>query len=139
MNDIPHEVYERVHQLALDLTNARLAEDDVLGEVHFQALLAYHRELADSGHPHPFVTETLADHTEDPTEAVRLYQLAIAQSSAFPNEPIHTKQIDLGQRLIEAGNTEHAEAYLREARARAVCCNDPEAIEEADGLLQEIA
>jgi hypothetical protein len=91
------------------------------------------------GHSHPFLTEAMADYTEDAVEAVRLYELALDQAHSFSDEPTHTKMISLAERLIELGGTEQAEAYLRDGRTEAVDRRDTFWIQEADRLLRELS
>jgi len=85
---------------------------------------AYYDQQADFGRSHPFLTEAMADYTNDTPEAVRLYELSLEQAHAFPNEPTHTKMISLAQQLMQLGRTEQAEAYLRDGREEAVCRGD---------------
>lgn len=99
---------------------------------------AYYEDQMRLGCPHPFVTETLADYTDAAPEAVRYYELALEQSLSYSDEPTHTKLISLAERLIELGQLERAEAYLRDGRAQAVRCSDTYWIEDADRLLQEL-
>ncbi|MES2440658.1 MAG: hypothetical protein V4584_16450 [Verrucomicrobiota bacterium] len=135
MSDIPRELYARVHELALAITNAVMADDEILSR---RELKSYHEEQVLLGTSHPFLTETLADFTEDPPEAVRLYQLSIRQSKAFPNQPLHTKRIALGTRLLETGNREQAEAFLLDGLAEARILNDADAIAEAEDALEDL-
>ncbi|MBI5387461.1 MAG: hypothetical protein HZA90_22610 [Verrucomicrobia bacterium] len=139
MSNIPPDIYERVRGFAVAIANATEAGDDVLHDVHCRALRAYYDEQASRGCSHPFLTEAMADFTEDVTDAVRLYELALEESQAFPDEPKHTKMISLAERLAELGRTELAEAYLRDGRAEAVRRGDTHWIQDADRLLQELA
>ena len=65
------------------------------------------------------------------------YELALEQARRFPGEPLHTKMISLAERLVELGQFERAEAYLRDGRAEAVRCEESYWVENADKLLQE--
>src|SRR6266850_6059086 len=134
MRNIPPDVYERVHELALAIVNASEAGDDALHDSHCQALRAYFDEQLSVGRSHPFLTEALADYTDDTAEAIRLYELALDQARGFPDEPTHTKMISLAEQLIELGRREQAEAYLRDGRAEAVRRGDTFWIEDADRL-----
>lgn len=138
MSNIPPDIYEHVHDLALAMTNATMADDTALHDSCYQSLLAYHADLTLLGRSHPFVTETLADYTDDLATSVRFYALALEQARAYPDEPTHTKMISLAGRLIELGQLERAEAYVRDGRAEAVRCEDTHFIEEADRLLREL-
>ncbi len=139
MSNIPPDIYERARELAVAIVNATEAGDDALRDSHRQALRFYYDEQANLGRSHPFLTEAMADFTEDVAEAVRLYETALAQSRWFPDEPTHTKMISLAGQLIVLGRREQAEAYLRDGRAEAVRRGDTYWIADADRLLQELA
>jgi hypothetical protein len=66
MSTIPPEVYDRVGELAADITNATLADDHALAESLYQRLHLYHEQQLAAGRSHPFIIETLADYTADP-------------------------------------------------------------------------
>jgi hypothetical protein len=138
MSDIPSEIYQRVHELALAITNASEAGDEILSASCCLALRALFDELTASGRCHPFLTEAVADYTDDLAEAVRLYELALQQSRQFPDEPRHTKMISLAELLLELGRREQAEAYLHDGRAEALRRGDTFWIEDADRLLHEL-
>ena len=138
MSTISPDIYERVHELALAIVNATEAGDDALEDSLCQTLRSYFEEQAISGRSHPFLTEAVADYTHDAAEAVCLYELALEQARAFPDEPTHTKMISLAQRLIELGRGEQAEAYLRDGRAEAIRRKDADWIRDADTLLQQL-
>jgi hypothetical protein len=139
MSNIPPDIYERVRELALAITNASEAGDAALQDSVYQSLLAYHEEQTRLGRSHPFLTEALADYTDDVATSARYYELALEQAHAYSDEPTHTKMISLAERLIELGQFERAEAYLRDGRAEAVRCDDTSWIEDADRLLHELA
>jgi hypothetical protein len=139
MSKIPPDIYERVHELSVAIVNATHAGDDALYDSLCQTLRAYYDEQASLGHSHPFLTEAMADNTDAPSEAARLYELALEQARAFPDEPTHTKMISLAQHLIGLGQTERAEAYLRDGRSEAVRRGDTFWIQDADRLLHDLA
>jgi hypothetical protein len=138
LSSIPPDIYERVHELAVAIVNATVAGDNTLDESLRQTMRSYFDELACSDRSHPFLTEAMADHTHNPAEAARLYELALEQARAFPEEPTHTKMICLAERLVELGRSEQAKAYLRDGRTEAVRRNDTYWIQEADALLQKL-
>ncbi len=138
MSNIPPDIYEQVHELAFAIVNASGAGDDTLHDSLCQTLRAYYDEQASSGRSHPFLTEAMADYTDDTVEAVRLYELSLEQARTFPDEPTHTKMISLAQQFIELGLTERAEAYLRDGRAEAVRHGDTFWIEDADRLITRV-
>jgi len=135
MSDIPPDIYDRVRELALGMVNATGADDDALHESLYQQLLAYYEEQTKLGRSEPFLTEAVADYTPDGAAAVRYYELSLEQARRFPGEPLHTKMISLAERLIELGQFERAEAYLRDGRAEAAQWEDPYWVENADELL----
>lgn len=138
MSTIPEDMQERVHELALVIVNAMEANDEALGVSCRQALRDYFDAQAALGRFHPFLTESVADYTEDAKEAARLYALAIEQSRGFPDEPLHTKRICLAERLLELGRTEQAEAFLRDGRTEAVRLGDQAWIDDADRGLRQL-
>jgi hypothetical protein len=138
MSDIPRDIYERVHELAVAIVNAAQAGDSALSEAQQSALRDFYNEQTALGRWHPFLTEAMADYTDDPSEAVQLYELALAQAVKIPSEPTHSKMISLASRLIELGRHEQAEAYLLDGRKEALRCKDTDWIEEADDLLGQI-
>jgi hypothetical protein len=138
VNSIPPDIYERVSELALSITNATMADDDALCKSFYQQLLDYSSEQSLAGRSHPFLLETLADYTDDPAQALGFYKQALALSRHMTSdEPTQTILIGIGARLIELGRREQAEAYLRDGRAEAVKRTDTFGIEEADRLLSE--
>jgi len=136
MNNIPQNIYETVHEFAVALTNASEASDAVLYGSIYESLRTFYDEQASIGHSHPFLTEALADYTDDTADAVRLYELALEQARAFRDEPTYTKMISLAQHLLELGRREQAEAYFQDGRAEALRHADTLWIEDADRLLQ---
>ena len=124
MSNIPSDIYDRVHELALAITNASEAGDDVVHDSSYQTLRTYFDEQTRLGRSPPFLTEALADYTYAPDAAIRYYELALQQTRTLPDEPTHTKMISLAQRLVEVGRREEAEAFLRDGRAEAVRRSD---------------
>ena len=69
MSNIPPDIYERVHELAVAIANASAAGDDALYDSLCQTICIFCDEQAGLGRSHPFLTETMADYTSDPAEA----------------------------------------------------------------------
>ena len=103
---------------------------------HLRAIYARQELL---GAPDPFLTEAIADYTDEAAEAVRLYRLALAQSSKHPDEPTYTKRIDMASRLMEVGDLKTARTELIQGRAEAERLKDNLYVEFADGLLAKLA
>jgi hypothetical protein len=138
MSTIPPDIYEHLIELAAEITNATLADDDALAESLYQRLHLYHEEQLAVGRGHPFIIETLADYTDEPAQAIRYYEQALAMSERMTSdEPTHTIRIGIGERLIKLGLREQAEAFIRDGRAEAVRRGDAECAKDADELLRE--
>ena len=84
MSSIPPDIYERVYDLALAITNASEAGDDALRDSAYETLCAFHDEQESLGRSYPFLTETLADYTDDKVKAVQLYELRSSNLPRFP-------------------------------------------------------
>lgn len=137
MSRIPPEMHARVLDLACQITNAVLADDAALSASHYLSLVAYYQAQTDAGLGHPFLTETVADFTEDPVTALRYYQLALqqAEESGAP-EPTQTILLAMGTRWLELGQWEQAEACWQAGHREAIRQNDPVTLEEAAQLLK---
>ncbi len=136
MRNIPPEMYDRVHELALSMVDATETGDAARHEALYQSLLKYHDEQTALGRSHPFLTEALADFTENLTASVHYFKLSLEQARWIPNEPTYTKMISLAERSIQLGQFEMAEAYLRDGRAEAIRALEPDWIKNADDLLK---
>lgn len=116
-----------------------LDEGDSKMEAYTAMLRAIYARQEVLGAPDPFLTEAVADYTDDAAEAVRLYRLALAQSSRHPDEPTYTKRIDMASRLIELGDLHSARTELIKGRVEAERLRDALYIEFADELLAKLA
>lgn len=135
MSPIPPEMYERVRDLTLSITNATLADDAALADSHYQQLLAYYEETEKAGTSHPFLVETLADYTDDDREAIGFYLQALAISrESGRKEPTQTILVGMANRWIELGNEEQAAACLRDAYAEALSRGDSDTLKEIEEL-----
>jgi hypothetical protein len=130
-SSIPPDLYDRVFDLASAITSASEASDDAAYAAGVAELRALFDQHARQGSPHPFLTEALADYTEDAKEAIELYQLALQQCVTFEGEPTHTKHIGLAERLIQLGEVERAREHLTVGRDGARRAGDKEAIDHA--------
>lgn len=63
------------------------AGDDDLCEAQMCALRDYYNEQTALGFSHPFLTEAVADYTENAAEAIALYELALEQARAVLASP----------------------------------------------------
>jgi hypothetical protein len=113
--------------------------DPNVSETAVAQLRAIYARQEGLGHPEPFLTEALADYTDDAAEAVALYRRALAQSTGYPDEPTHTKRICMASRLIELGDLAGARSELVLGRAEAERLSDRDYVEMADELLEKVA
>jgi hypothetical protein len=136
---VPEPLYSDVLALV-----AAIAQPDVRSPDSFDQTLAVdayrrlnelHRHRETMGEPDPFLTEALADMTDDSTEAIRLYLHALEQCLRFPGEPVVTKRIGLARRLLSEGREPEALRQIDVARREAFSERDIESIKEIDGLL----
>ncbi len=139
MRKVPEPLYSEVFDLSIELVNASERNDTTAEERAFMRLNELHALHMSRGTADPFLTEALADFTEDDRKAVWLYRVAIEQQRHFPGEPLHTKQIDLASRLIKLGDHEEAKGLLLEAIQIARNLKDTEAIDQAEDLLTGFA
>jgi HD-GYP domain-containing protein (c-di-GMP phosphodiesterase class II) len=113
--------------------------DPKASEAAVAQLRAIYARQEGLGQPEPFLTEALADYTDDAAEAVALYRLALAQSTGYPDEPTHTKRICMASRLIDLGDLAGARSELVLGRAEAERLGDLNHVELADELLVKVA
>ena len=138
MTNIPADIYGRVFDLATALTNASEASDKAEYAERLKELRELFEECSRLGKAHPFLTETLADYTEDLPRAIELYRLALAQSSEVSGEPTHTKHISLAERLIENGHVAAAREHLALGREAARHADDREWVDRAAELARTL-
>ncbi|PLK47807.1 tetratricopeptide repeat protein [Uliginosibacterium sp. TH139] len=136
MRKIPDQLYSQIFDLSSRIVNAMESgdvgdEESAQGELH-----ALHQIMLEKGEADPFVAETVADFTESPSEAIALYRSALALCPGFPEEPIHTKQISLAERLMEISKDKEAKILLVEALQIAKQLDDQDAVTEAEQLLE---
>jgi hypothetical protein len=135
---IPSALYDQVGALVTEIAqpDAKPLEnvDEIRASNAFAKLLALFNRCELSGDSDPFLTETLADFTDDKAEAIRLYSLALRQCAAFPGEATISKRIGLARALIESGRIVDARAQIEIARREAFAERDSEALEELEKL-----
>ena len=139
MRQIPKKLWGEVFDLVTQILRYNEVGDAPRAAEALAELRALSAHQDSVGRPDPFITEALADYTDDAAEAARLYRMAIAQSASYPDEPTHTKRIGLASRLIELGDLGGARVELTEGRADAERLKDAEYIDLADELLSQVA
>jgi hypothetical protein len=137
MSDLPQDLCEEVHDLALGIVNSSTADDEPLRQFYYQKLVELYETRMEAKRGHPFLTEALADFTTENPERARLYKLAIEQSAEIPTEPLYSKMLSLAETLLEMKRSEEAEAYLVAAKQDAAQHQDSEALQEIESLLRK--
>jgi hypothetical protein len=131
---VPEPLYTEVFEVVTRIKDAVLAEDPNAEANAVQALRRIYDREAAAGSGEPFLTEALADFTDDPRTGAALYELSIEQSRAFPDEPLHTKRIGLAHALIELGDNFKALNVLEAARFEANRNRDADSLQEISEL-----
>jgi hypothetical protein len=138
MSSIPSDLYDRVFQIATDLTNASEAGDDMAYGASYAQLTALYEERTQMGLPHPFLPETLADYTDDAAKSASLYRLAIEQAATFADEPTHAKHIGLAEALISLGRKAEAREHLDIGQRQARSVGDSHWVDHAAELSRSL-
>ena len=139
MRKIPELLYKQVLGLTTEIVEALESESSQLQENAFEQLLALYNFHSETNTPDPFLTEALADFTDDPSKSISLYRLAILQSAHFQDEPIYTKQIGLAKCLLDISEIDEVKQLLSEAIRFAREFDDEDAACEAEDLLTNLS
>jgi hypothetical protein len=134
MTSIPEDLYYQVFELSTDLTDAAESGDDDEYALLLAELQALHRERATLGLSHPFLTETLADYTEDLEQSAALFLLAIEEAAGFADESTYTKHISLAEVLFSIGRNDEARQHLELGLKLATEAGDQDWIDDAAEL-----
>lgn len=118
------EEWDCVSAVIHSMTNATLADDDVLSESEFVELVAILDELRAKHGEHPTLDETEADFSDEPAESVRLYRKAI-ELAVEHGLPTYTIRISLARKLHdEFGDAASANRELDACRAELSLADD---------------
>jgi|ERR1041384_737323 hypothetical protein len=77
---IPVSEWDRVHELAVEVANASMQDDDVVSDAKTEEMLCYLRELRVRHGDLPSILGTLADYTDDELERYDLYARGVAEA-----------------------------------------------------------
>lgn len=137
---VPQALYDEVMDLATAIAQpeAEYDIDEEAADAALAKLVALFRSREAAGLSDPFLTETLADFTDDLGDSIDLYRLALEQCAAFPDEPTHTKRQSLAECLLEDGSIAEAREELDKAIREAFAAGDTDAISELNELLAEL-
>jgi hypothetical protein len=124
---IPHDLYERVFDLATKLTDARETGDAKEFWERYNELRKFCEAQEAAGATHPFLWETLADYTDDDSAAIALYSKALkAAQNASAAEYLGSIQFALAERHKAMGNGDIAYRYALAANETAKHIDDLE-------------
>ena len=132
--DLYNEVYALVTVIAQPYAEPLESVDEAKSAEAYGRLKALFERRKGLGESDPFLTEALADFTEDPSQAIVLYELALKQCSAFPGEPKTTKRIGLARLLIAEGRQDEAREQVVVATQEAFSDHDDAASKELEVL-----
>jgi hypothetical protein len=133
------EVFDLVTAIAQPDAKPLSAVDETKASEAYTKLHALFKRRESSGESDPFLTEALADFTDDNPESIRLYKLALDQCAAFPGEATISKRIGLARALIQAGRTIEAREQIEVARREAFSARDAASLGELDELAAKCA
>jgi hypothetical protein len=98
---IPPALYDEVFALVTSIAQPDAeplsAVDETKASDAYEKLEALFKLRESSGESDPFLTEALADFTDDAAESIRLYKLALEQCADFPGE---AKNVRLNHRPL---------------------------------------
>jgi len=133
------KIYKAVHTLAEQLMQAASKEDRNRFESLYSQLKAICVDNEHSEKDHPVQWETLADFTEDLTEALDIYEKALEKSKAI-NSKDHLSSVafSMASLQIELGQTDAAIKNLQDAKVSANKIEDKAFKIEIDELLNQL-
>jgi hypothetical protein len=133
------KLYKKVHQLAGVLMKAAVKEDRDGFIILFAELQAICDDNEDTDKDHPVQWETLADFTEDLSEAVNAYAKALAKAEAINSKDFMSSiAFSMATLQVELGLEEAAIENLQKAQTSANKIEDKELKAEITDLLEEL-
>lgn len=130
--------FEEIHPRLEELTRWICESSGAQSDAARRKLEEFHDEQRRAGHWRPWLTEALADFMKDRAKAAELYRQALEEAKELW-EPTQSILISLGATLHELGQTEQAEAFVRDGRAEAQDEGDEFSVEKANRLLRKFA
>jgi len=137
MSGLPRDVYDRVHQYAVDIVNASARDDRRTVAAAFRRLRQYYLRQEARGLRHPFLPETVGDFAEDAGTRVQLYRhaLDLARQRRLPQQTI---LLALGEVYLDMSCVGRARRCLVAAKAHARVNSDGDTVGRARQLLGQI-
>jgi tetratricopeptide (TPR) repeat protein len=133
-------LYDAVHVLALDMTNASASENDQAGSVAYEALKELCQSQEGSELDHPLQWEALGDFSESHEEALQAYRKGFSCSSKL-DLPEYSASIKFAMAEIyfEQKNLQKAQRLASEASNEAASTNDNELKLAISEFLNEVS
>ena len=130
---IPPALYDEVFALVTSIAQPDAeplsAVDETKASDAYEKLEALFKLRESSGESDPFLTEALADFTDDAAESI----------AAFPGEATLPKRIGLARALIQVGRKIEAREQIDIARREAFLARDSASLEELSELYEKCA
>lgn len=131
------KLYKKVHSLATEMLLAADEEDDERFISYYQELKTLCGEYEDKAENHPVQWETLADFTEDVTEAMTIYQKALTYAQSInANDYIASISYAMALLFKEQNETEQAVNSALQAENHAAKTEDQQLQREIKQLLK---
>jgi len=96
--------WDTVHQLACDIVNADMMDDEVLSASKTTALLTLLYELKQKYHNHPSILATIGDYLDDHDERNSYYKMALEIARTQGDKVEEAEIIDSMKHLDEEYN-----------------------------------
>lgn len=133
------KLYKKVHSLATEMLLAADEEDDQRFVDYYQELKTLCEEYQDKAENHPVQWETLADFTEDVTEAMGLYDKALTfAQSISANDYIASISYAMALLFKEQEEKEQAVESALQANQYATKTEDEQLQREIKQLLKSL-
>jgi hypothetical protein len=137
---IPIEVYDRVLELATQLTNATEAQNTRDFWIRYNELREFCESVTDSGSGHPFLWESLADFTDNDRAAIALYERALHYANDVDAAPYRASiNIALAERYERLGNLQLSRQHALAANENAKLLDDLAVRTDVSELLLRLA
>ncbi len=133
------KLYKKVHSLATEMLLAADEEDDQRFNTHYEELKTLCGEYEDKAENHPVQWETLADFTEDLTEAMAIYEKALSFAQSInANDYIASISYAMALLFKEQDEKEHAVNSALQAGKYAAKTEDQQLQREIKQLLKSL-
>lgn len=133
------KIYKRVHSLAESLMKSAQKQDQVTFDALYSELNKICLENEGQEKDHPVQWETLADFTDDFSEAAKIYKKALTLAEEIQSADFCSSiGFSLASMLIELGETEQALIELKKAKEISANIEDKALKNEIHDLLHSL-